>query len=149
MDTSLLDRCPPSFVDRVTVTDDCWTWTGVIDPSGYGRYSVPGLRSSASRTQGAHRFGYTQMVGPVPEGMELDHLCRTKSCVRPDHMEPVSPAENLRRQGLAVTHCIHGHEYTPENTGMRPAGRYCKTCHRDRERARYQRSRREAMRVGA
>jgi hypothetical protein len=90
------------------------------------------------RVIGAHRFAYEWLVGPIPEGMELDHLCRNRGCVFPPHLEPVTHRENcLRAPGVASenvvkTHCPQGHEYTPENTRIIPStgGRLCKSCQR-------------------
>ena len=125
----------------------CWHWTGSISPSGYGRF---GLRRGTMVQ--AHRFAYEALVGPIPEGLDLDHLCRVRNCVNPEHLEPVSRAENLRRGvgvggkrpggmheiNAAKTHCKHGHEFTPENTAINSASgcRQCRTCHRLRTRAR-------------
>jgi hypothetical protein len=96
----------------------------------------------------AHRFAYELLVGPIPDGLALDHLCLTTGCVNPAHLEPVTVAENSRRAAAhyhanrAKTHCIHGHPFDGENTYVhmtrgRPA-RGCKTC--DRERARRNRA---------
>ncbi len=88
----------------------------------------------------AHRFAYENLVGPVPTGLLLDHRCRNKSCVNPDHLDPVTSGENTRRGVLSFvtsirrkTHCLRGHEYTRENTYTDPAGgRRCNQCRRDR-----------------
>jgi hypothetical protein len=76
--------------------DGCWIWTGVINHNGYGRYTYarPDGRSLASR---AHRIAYELLVGPIPDGLQLDHLCRVKACVNPAHLEPVTQDENMRR----------------------------------------------------
>ncbi|MGZ6854085.1 MAG: HNH endonuclease [Mycobacteriaceae bacterium] len=91
------------------------------------------------------------MVGPIPRGLELDHLCRNRRCVNPDHLEPVSHRENCHRAELGVaaadimrsrTHCPRGHKYDQSNTYRTPKGyRVCRTCHRDRERSRRSRGR--------
>lgn len=85
------------FCDRLEIgkRGRCWEWTGGRDGNGYGRIRVGG------RQQGAHRISYELFVGPVPTGLELDHLCRLRHCVNPGHLEPVTHAENMRRGALA------------------------------------------------
>lgn len=119
---------PPSdrFWALVQKTDACWLWRGHTTPGDYGRFWTGG------RHIVAHRWAYEQVVGPIPSGLFLDHLCRTRLCVRPDHLEPVTHQENMRRGMRAQqTHCIHGHPLTPENTyrvKSRPGSRPCRTC---------------------
>lgn len=125
-----------SFWGRVVPTGFCWEWEGAHS-EGYGTY-WDGKRGSAR----AHRFAYEQLVGPIPEGMFLDHLCRNPGCVNPDHLEPVTNSENLLRSPrmnryVGMTHCKRGHEFTPENTGITSAGaRRCRACERERYRRR-------------
>jgi hypothetical protein len=79
------------FWEKVDKTDTCWLWTGSSDRLGYGRFSTwPSVTL-------AHRFAYELLAGPIPDGLVIDHLCRTPSCVNPDHLEPVTQRENLRR----------------------------------------------------
>ncbi len=121
----------------------CWTWTGYLMAKGYACICWRG------RNWLVHRAVYTKLVGPIPEGLQIDHLCENKACCNPMHLEPVTNYENGIRTGTNFTanalktHCPHGHEYTPENTLMRPQsmgrpgwGRFCKTCQSER----YQRS---------
>ena len=105
----------------------CLLWTGATT-NGYGVVSVDG------RLQRAHRVAYEQANGPIPAGLHLDHLCRVRACINPDHLEPVTQAENNRRAGAAKTTCSKGHE----NYRLHPDGRkYCATCRSDYDRARY------------
>ena len=83
------------FWQYVDKTDTCWLWKGYTNPRGYGVYSF-GYKA-AHRTVRVHRYAYEQLVGPIPNGLELDHLCRTRVCVNPRHLEPVLHTENLRR----------------------------------------------------
>jgi len=105
----------------------CILWQGVIDPQGYARRGGKLL----------HRSEYKRLVGPIPEGLVIDHLCRNRSCINVEHMEPVPQAENLRRGllGVLLTQCRHGHAYTEENTYYNAKGhRRCRACNRERQR---------------
>ena len=126
---------PEVFMRFVEIqASGCWHWTGSRDGAGYGRLSDP-LRPK-SGSMGAHRLSYEMFVGPIPEGLHIDHLCRVPRCVNPEHLEPVTQRENTLRgigQGALnarKTHCHRGHEYTPENTYHNRSGlwRHCKTC---------------------
>lgn len=85
------------FWARVDALGPCWLWTGGKTSNGYGRF---GVTSKDKRL--AHIFAWTTLVGPVPEGLQLDHLCRVRLCVNPDHLEPVTPRENWRRSHTPV-----------------------------------------------
>lgn len=124
----------------------CWLWTACQNGSGYGSFTSPGYRV-------AHRFSYELLVGPVPDGLNLDHLCRVRHCVNPTHLEAVTPQVNvLRGAGLCAenarkTHCVKGHEFTPENIYRKAeGGRECLRCKRDlcREYARRRKARERA-----
>lgn len=110
----------------------CWVWRGGTNPHGYGRFFVAG------RLMTSHRYAYETFIGPVPAGMDLDHLCRRRGCANPRHVEPVTHRENLLRgdtvpaHRAAITHCPRGHEYTPENTYLYNRQRYCRACRRAR-----------------
>lgn len=122
------------LLSKVGATDDngCWGWTGYRNRLGYGVFSLLNPPTASLRKNAlAHRFVYETLVGPIPDGLVLDHLCRNRACVNPAHLEPVSGGENVRRGGNSLkTHCHLGHEYTPENTYYRPdrPGRRCREC---------------------
>ncbi len=129
---------PDRFWNKIQQTEDgCWVWTGA-KRSGYGRFSFLG------RTMQAHRLAYEELVGEIPERLEIDHLCRNPSCVNPEHLEPVTSQVNtLRGKGVCSanakkTHCPKGHEYTSETTHVGPntGFRSCRPCRADRERQR-------------
>lgn len=113
----------------------CWMWMGARN-LGYGMFNLDGR---IRRKTPAHRVAYQLLVGPISEGLELDHLCRNTLCVNPNHMEPVTHRENCRR-GLAGkyltarTHCPQGHPYDLFNTGISQNRRYCRACRTKRKR---------------
>ena len=113
------------FWEKVDKRGACWIWTGYRMSSGYGWFNPGGGKSVL-----AHRYSYLLLRGEIPVGLHLDHLCRTPPCVNPAHLEPVSPAENVRR-GIRATspHCRYGHAYTAVNTLRRArGGRECRIC---------------------
>lgn len=131
--TPIMDRFWPK-VQKGETTEDCWLWTAALNPDGYGHFISPGPTWPA-----AHRVAYAQLVGEIPVGFELDHLCRVRRCVNPWHLEPVSHRTNvLRGDGLAAHQtkslsCKHGHPWTSENTHIRADGkRACLACRRER-----------------
>ncbi len=122
-------RLPLRFWDKVAVQPSgCWAWAGSIDWSGYGQFWMDGS------TLGAHRACYLILIGLIPEGCQIDHLCRVRHCVNPSHMEAVTSRENtLRGETLpainaAKTHCQRGHIYDSVNTFVAGGRRYCRGC---------------------
>lgn len=118
----------------------CWQWVGYVNDDGYG---ITTTNKGRIRT---HRFVYETLVGPIPSGLDIDHLCRNRACCNPDHLEPVTRKENLRRSPLVrnngrlnalKTECVHGHAFNAANTVTDAKGwRSCRVCRNERGRAR-------------
>ncbi len=118
----------PRFWAKVTKTETCWIWNGA-KASKYGHGKFGKMK--------AHRWAYEDAIGPIPEGLTIDHLCRVPACVNPAHLEPVTLAENLRRQGAAKTHCPQGHPLSGPNLYRDPSGfRHCRICRKAADRRR-------------
>lgn len=121
------------FAKVASTPDGCWEWTAYRNDDGYGRFNIDNTQRFA------HRLAYQHLVGEVPEGTELDHLCGNRGCVNPEHLEPVTHRENVLRgnapaaQQARQTHCKRGHELDGENLYVEPNGRrrVCRTCKRD------------------
>lgn len=123
---------------HIVVTDnsyksECWEWTGNKNKKGYG------LAFDGTKVSSAHIIFYLLIKGDYDRTLDLDHLCRIRNCVNPDHLEPVTHPENVRRGTTGIvnrskTHCPKGHEYTPENTipDKRRPGRVCRICRREK-----------------
>ena len=131
------ERLPPRFWKRVALEGDyeCWMWIGARRAAGYGQFW------DGRTMAGAHRVAFANLRGPIPAGLELDHLCRNRWCVNPDHLEPVTHQENMYRSdagehlaaaNLAKTHCPQGHAYDERNTYVMPStgSRFCRECAR-------------------
>lgn len=116
------------FYAKVDKGGQCWLWTGAINGHGYGHIKIAG------RMQYAHRVAYELEVGPIPDGLVLDHLCRNRSCVNPDHLEPVPHRANvLRGEGATASHarqesCKRGHPFDAANTYAWNGRRICRAC---------------------
>ena len=112
----------------------CWLWTASKFRNGYGQFRV------GQRNMGAHQFAFEHFKGPVPKGLEIDHLCRTRHCVNPYHLEAVTCQENLLRgdtinaKNVAKTYCPQGHPYDEDNTYHYHGMRGCLRCRRFRAR---------------
>lgn len=116
----------------------CWIWIGGVTKAGYGNFCIERDGHGGHQTQKlAHRFAYETLIGPIPEGMQLDHLCNNKRCVNPDHLKPVTARENTLRADTVTgrnarkTHCKRGHPLRGDNLRIMPDGeRDCKECAR-------------------
>jgi hypothetical protein len=119
------------FWNRVAKTESCWAWTGPKMKSGYGTIGIYGKKYLA------HRFSYELDGNVIPDGFDVDHLCRNRSCVNPDHLEAVSHRENLLRgetttaRNAAKTHCPQGHLFAGENLYQRNGIRMCRQCRKE------------------
>jgi hypothetical protein len=131
----LIDR----FESKYAVDDnDCWIWKAGLKPNGYAQFW------DTEKVGYGHRWSYTYFKGEIPNGLQIDHLCRVRSCVNPDHLEAVTMQENVARGELGSyldtqktkSHCDNGHEYTPENSYQRTdiSGRRCRECKNDNNR---------------
>ena len=107
------------------INTGCWLWQGSLDRGGYGLFRTGGV--DAPRV-GPHRYSYEWFIGPIPDGLELDHLCRVRNCVNPDHLDPVTTRTNaLRSPRARRTHCANGHD--PSNYYLSARGkRVCRSC---------------------
>lgn len=135
----------PRFWSKVSIgaPNDCWLWIAQISLGGYGVFWFE------NRGQSAHRVVYKLLIGPIPEGLSIDHLCRVRRCVNPHHLEPVTQKENALRgvspwaRNAHKTHCPQGHVYNQTNTRIVAGSRYCRECGRARCRSYYRRKKQE------
>ena len=129
-------KLPERFWTKVALVNGCWEWTA-SKVSGYGRFGF-GRKVRVY----AHRYCYEMLVGVVPDGLELDHRCRNRACVNPDHLEPVTRRTNILRglapaaENVLKTHCAHGHELVGDNIYQNGNRRVCKECRKRIDRAR-------------
>lgn len=131
------------FAEHVALTDSgCIVWLAGTNAVGYGQFRLS--PADGCRRVYAHRWSYEHHIGPIPDGLHLDHLCRVRHCVNPDHLEPVTLAENVLRgesgpaKNARKTHCPQGHPYSGDNLYVRPNARQrvCLQCRRTRDRVR-------------
>lgn len=134
---------------KLTFRDGCWTWNGSRTSNGYGRVR------RVQKLWSVHRYVYELLLGPVPEGLVLDHLCRNRACCNPAHLEPVTFRENvLRGEGPAAlharkTHCLRGHALTAENLIPGRGYRQCRICWRALDRDKHRKRRQKARQEGS
>jgi len=143
----MIDTNLERFWAKVEKTENCWNWTAGKFWNGYGQFWLGGTVVKA------HRFAYVITKGRIPKSLVVDHLCRNRACVNPDHLELVTNKENLLRgEGWAAvrarkTHCPQGHPYTGDNIliGKKGIGRSCRTCSLIRSKEAYQRKRKKSQ----
>jgi hypothetical protein len=129
---------------NMRIADGCWIWTSKLDRTGYGliEFRIPGQGRASRHWRVAHVVSYEAFLGPVAAGRQLDHLCRNRACVNPQHLEPVTASVNVQRAVpfARKTTCSRDHPFTEANTRMRGSRRVCREC--DRIRAAAYRARR-------
>jgi hypothetical protein len=121
------------FWSKVNITDGCWLWTAARGGNGYGYFKISGIHHLA------HRLSFMAAFGPIPKGFQIDHLCRVRTCVKPDHLEAVECKVNLLRSpytqasiNKAKTHCVRGHSLSGENLFIDRGCRQCRQCKKTR-----------------
>ena len=129
------------LADEIDINHEtgCWEYRRNSAPSrgdGYRQISIGSFGGKAV-VKYAHRVAYELLVEEVPADLQIDHLCRVRYCVNPDHLEPVAPRENIVRSKSLIVECPQGHPYDDENTGLHKGRRYCIECNRTRARERY------------
>lgn len=128
---------PARLAARLVIQGECWVWTGAASPAGYGRIAAAG-----SGLKSTHRAAYEIAKGPIPPGMMIDHLCRNTRCANPDHLEVVTPQENVRRgktvalRGPKPPRCKRGHSFAERGRLNRAGHIICRECDRLRQLAR-------------
>jgi hypothetical protein len=132
------------FFKKVNKTSGCWIWIGAINNYGYGMVQINGSKHSA------HRISYEIAKGAIADNLQIDHLCRNRRCINPEHLEAITQKENLLRgetiaaKNKSKTHCPKGHPYSKKNTIMKNKGggyrsRQCRICRNEKEKTKYHR----------
>lgn len=141
---------------RIDAESGCWFWTGRINKDGYGRINWPPKRSSQTSEWRAHRLAWTLLVGPIPGGMTLDHLCYVTHCVNPVHLEIVTLSENARNNRSLGSPNVDGfcrnrrHPWVPANIYTLPGGdRCCRRCQEEKQRRQVATGKRRKARPGS
>jgi HNH endonuclease len=122
-----------NFWKKIEKRDDgCWMWIGSLSNAGYGRFNGGTAWRAIHKTRIAHRLAFMAIKGEIPTGLTLDHLCRNRACVNPDHLDPCPIGVNTRRSPIwngNKTHCPEGHSYSGKNLGVsKRCDRFCRTC---------------------
>lgn len=131
MKKSLRQRFDEKFVIDPS---GCWVWIGACDTLGYGHIAAPEHNRNGGKLGRAHRVAWALYKGPIPEGLVIDHLCKNRFCVNPEHLEPVTFKENLDRSDSASTleakktQCLRGHSLSGSNIYETKKGRVCRQC---------------------
>ena len=141
--TDMVERFEALYIPEPN--SGCWLWLG-CDSQGYGYFRARG------KMVRAHRWSYEHFCGPIPKGLQIDHLCRVPRCVNPMHLEPVTSKENVNRgfvnQHKGKTHCKRGHLLSPENVYTTPEGwRQCVTCRKGHDRKRLMKKRQAMLKA--
>lgn len=129
------------FIEKIIVSEirffngsPCWEWTGCKSKTtGYGQFKTDGRRGA--KKSSPHRFAWEFFYGAIPDGYEIDHLCRNRICANPLHLEAVTLQENRKRRTGSLTHCKRGHELAGANARIVGNRRFCRICNRERVKA--------------
>lgn len=123
---NIVDRFVRKIAEPFDIHNDCWIWLGGKTGSGYGKFTDYGRHQVC-----AHRVAHELFIGPIPKGYQVDHLCRNRICVRPDHLKAMTAFENGGQRFRDRTHCKNGHEFNEGNTNYTKERRQCRICGRN------------------